>query len=113
MYKWILVILLILWVCMLVIAGINMYRHYQVYKLDKRILQDYKDMSALDKIFKPVHDSLQKDILICDSIKTMTDKPFPLKDNRQNWLFIRILVVFLTILTILVFWFYYQNKAKE
>jgi hypothetical protein len=113
MTKWIMILLIALWLCLIVITGVNIQRQYQLTKLQNRILSDYKLMSEVNGIFKDTLDSLQNDIKIAEKLRREAIKPFPLKDSYTNWLLLRISVVLLTLITIAVYWFYYKRKAQE
>jgi len=90
-----------------------MYKHLQIGKQNTRIMNDYEDKSKAELIFKEFHDSLDRDIAMAESLKVKLDKSFPLEDKKQNWLMLRIVMIFLTVLTIITYWFYYKKNLEE
>ena len=113
MFKWITIVLAVLWLLTAVIVGINIHRQYIVSKLQTRILNDYTLMSEVDDIFKNVQDSLRRDAEAAEKLLGEMKKPFPKEASFINWLVLRSAIIFLTLATIVMFWFYYRNKAKE
>jgi flagellar basal body-associated protein FliL len=111
--KAIMVILIVLWVFVITVAAVNLYRLYLVHQLQMRVLKDYQTIAQVPNIFEYVLDSLNHDIAIADSLSKDIDKPFPLKDKDSNWMLIRLAVILLTIFTALSYWFYYKKQASD
>ncbi len=113
MFKLISIVLVVLWIFTVLITGITIHRQFQISKLQMRILDDYKQLSTVDFIFKTARDSIQQDIERTDKLLKELKEPASKQIIFMNWMFIRALAIFLTILTIVAFWFYYRKKAKE
>lgn len=113
MQKTLMIVLIILWVFVIAVSAVNLYRQYVVHSLQKRILKDYQDLAAVPSIYKDLTDSLQTDIKLADSLFHAIDKPFPLKNKETNWLLIRLSVILLTVCTALSYWLYYKKQAED
>ncbi|MFO7660491.1 MAG: hypothetical protein R6V77_06230 [Candidatus Cloacimonadaceae bacterium] len=113
MLRTLIIVLIVLWLCLLAIAGVNFQRQYQLGKQNMRILKDYELKSAVDEVFKVFHDSVDKDIALAEQAKTDIDQSFPLKDQKLNWLLLRLAMIVLTVLTVLTYWLYYRKLTKD
>jgi hypothetical protein len=113
MFKASVIILLAAWLCLAGFIGINMYRQYQVGKVQMRILNDYKQMSELDNIFKTVQDSLHRDATTLEKQVLQMSRPFPLQNQEQNWLLLKVGVIVLTLLSMLTYWLHYKKPRPE
>lgn len=113
MLRNVIVILIVLWTCLLMIAGVNMHRQYQLGKQNMRILKDYELKSAVDEVFKAYHDSLDNDIALAEQAKSDIVQSFPLKDQKLNWLLLRLAMVVMTVLTVLTYWLYYRKLTQD
>jgi hypothetical protein len=111
MFRFLTVILIVLWLCVAVIIGINLYRQFEVGKLQTRILQDYKQMSEVPDFFKSVQDSLALDVAAAEKLTGELIKPFPLKSLYWNWLLMRLSVIILTLVSIGAYWYYYKRHT--
>ena len=113
MLRWIILVLIVLWLCLLAISGVNAYRQYQVGKQNMRIIKDYELKSEVDKVFTSFHDSIDKDIALAEQGKEISNKSFPLKDSKLNWLLLRIVMIVLAVSTVIVYWAYYKKLTKD
>lgn len=105
--------LVLVWIGLLALLGINMHNQHQISKQNMRILKDYELKSAADEVFTSYHDSLDQDITLAEQAKARLDRSFPLKDRKLNWLLLRLAVILMTILTILAFWLFYKHNMAD
>lgn len=113
MFKWISIILVVLWVFTILITGITIHKQLQISKLQMQIMDGYKQLSIVDFHFKTARDSIQKNIERTEKLLKEYKEPASKEIIFMNWMFIRALAIFLTIVTILAFWFHYRKKAQE
>ncbi|GEM_PF-3353433 len=113
MLRNLILVLVIVWIGLLALLGLNMYSQHQVSRQNMRILKDYELKSAADEIFQAYHDSLDQDITLAEQARTEVDISFPLKGQKLNWLLLRVAVILMTILTIVAYWLYYKKMPRD
>jgi hypothetical protein len=113
MSKGIMLVLIALWLCLIAVTGLNLYRQHQLGRLQTGILNDFKLISEIPDIFKDKQDSILQDISLKEKQRTKAAISFPLKDTMHNWLLLRIAAVCMTLITIAVYWFHFKRIVKE
>ena len=111
MFKTVVIVLIVLWLCLAGILAVNIWRQYQVGRLQMRMLDDYKMMSEVPDFFDRVQDSLYNDAQAAEKTALALSKPFPINDSDRNWLLMRLAVILLALFSIAAFWFYYKKKS--
>jgi len=106
------IVLIGLWLVIIIITAVNMYRQYQVSQQQMRIINDYKLKSEVQDIFKNVQDSLSQNIKTAERLAKELDKPFPFSNKSTNWLFIRLMIILLTVATGLNYFLYYRKQSR-
>lgn len=102
-------VLMALWLCLAGILGVNMFRQYKVGRLQVKVLHDYQLISQINPFFKAAVDSIHREIRNLDNQTRDLQQTFPFKDSGRNWLFIRLAVITLTLISVFTFWFFYKK----
>jgi hypothetical protein len=113
MYKKLVIALIVLWIALIAISAVNMFNQYQVSQHNFKILKSYQLKSEVPPMFTTVIDSLNREIATAEAMTKSLVKPFPIKDPHWNWLFLRISIVLLAVVTFILIWKHYKKGLTE
>lgn len=106
------IIMIVLWVSLIVITGVNMFNQFLVNKQSMRLIKTYQMKSGLSPAYTALHDSLNKEIAAAESLSIALSKPFPLTNQKTNWIFLRLAIIFMSLVSGITLWIYRKNKAS-
>lgn len=112
MIRILVITLTVIWAILIIITAVNMYNHYLISKQNMKVLKIYQVMTSLSPISKTALDSLSMEIAKAESLSVALNKPFPLKDAKQNWLMLRIAIIVMSILTGSLLWLHYRKSSS-
>lgn len=108
--KPIVIVLIVLWIGLIFITAVNMHNQFLINRQSLRIVKLYQLKAELNPIFRDAQDSLSNEIVKAEQLSKQLVKPFPIKNEKQNWLMLRLTVVFLSVLSGSMLFMHYKKN---